>query len=520
MRWTAVVLVGLVVSAGVADSLTAKIDPSMGRRAISPLIFGVNHDYPGPKDGTIRRWGGNSTENYNWETNNNNSGTDWQQDSGSWLNRYTPDGQKSSPAAAIVTWHRESLRRGVPSIVNIPTLGWVAADGSGPVSEAEAAPSKRWKRVVPLKGKPFSLQPDPSDDVVYTDELINFLTHTFGRSDSKNGIAYYAVGNEPGLWSHTHPRIQREKVSCREHIDRAITTAIAIKRVDPTAKIIGPSGFGVYEMVGFVDAPDWPEVKKAGGYRWYMDFVLDEFAKASKKEGKRLLDVVNFHYYTEGEIIEHGGALGVMNAHRTLRDSGFREASWISEILTEHLPVLPNLKRSIAQYYPGTLIGVTEYERAMPDKVFGGIAMGDLLATFIEEDLHLATAWPLSGFDQENPAPYFVAGRQLFLNFDGQGGRYGDIRVDCMGDNADRAPVYASVDSKTGRLHVVVFNKNLHATLTTKLEIVGNWTAVAAFGFDESSPELKSRALPVKGGTGFETATPRRSAMHYVFRPN
>ena len=502
-----------------ADSVTVSFDPEHKGRPISPLIFGSNHDYQGSSDATIRRWGGNATETYNWENGFNNSGKDYQQDSGAWLTRYVADDKKSDPAAAVVHFHQQSIDRNVDSIVNVPVAGYVAADSSGPVAESEQAPSPRWSKVVPKKpGGNFSLQPDTTDGVVYVDEFVNYLVQKFGPADSPTGVKYYSLGNEPGLYHHTHPRIWKEHIPTDLYVQRAIETAKAIKAVDPTAKIVGPSLFGVFSYVGFANAPDWEGIKTEGGYKWFLDYYLDEFNKASKESGVRLLDVLTIHIYEEGEVIENGGFIGVMNSPRTLWDPDYREPSWISEILPEYLPVLPNVQNSINRYNPGTKLAFTEFDRQLQNQVYGGLAHLELLRAFIEHDVHIATAWPLTGFDGEQPAHYVVATRKLFLDYNGAGGQFGDTHLPSSFDNKEKSGVTVSRDSETGHIHVIVQNRNLHAELNVQINLDPNqYSAIEAFGFDEESADLKSHPLPAANQGKFTSTMKRRSATHYVF---
>jgi len=54
-------------------------------------------------------------------------------------------------------------------------------------------------------------------------------------------------------------------------------------------------GFAAYETLQ--SAPDWGT--EGEGYRWFIDYYLDKMKKASDEEGKRLLDVLDVHWYPE-----------------------------------------------------------------------------------------------------------------------------------------------------------------------------------------------------------------------------
>lgn len=59
-----------------------------------------------------------------------------------------------------------------------------------------------WCKVVNHKNAPFLLKPDKTDNVVYTDEYLNYLNDIIGKSDSATGFKAYALDNEPALWQH------------------------------------------------------------------------------------------------------------------------------------------------------------------------------------------------------------------------------------------------------------------------------------------------------------------------------
>ncbi len=514
--------VALLASCTFAADVDITVQADSPGRAISPYIFGMNHDFAGPKDATIRRFGGNSSETYNWENNFNNSGNDYRHANTDWIARYVPADQKSVPAAALIQFHDESIRRGVPSIITVPLAGYVAADNAGPVAEKEAAPSRRWKKVVAAKKAPFSLTPDTKDDVIYIDELVNYLVKKYGPADSKTGIQFYALGNEPDLWNSTHPRIWPKKPSLRDFTARSIEMASAIKAVDPKAKIIGLNSWHMFGAMTFADAPDWGEIKKSGQYAFALDYYLDEFRKASEADKIRLLDVLSIHTYWSEQALEEGGQRGVIQHVRSLWEEGYHEPSWVGEVVRQGTPYFPKMHASVDRYYPGTLLATTEYDRGLVDQVFGGLALTDTLGAMIAQDLYIATAWPLTGFDGERPAPYAVAARDLFLNSSGKGSRFGDLYLPSTISNQEISSAFASRESRAKQLHLILTNKNFHDGNNFRVKLQGAAAKAAkVYGFDENSAEIYEME-PVRQITDgqFRYSLKRRSAIHMVFLPD
>lgn len=521
----ACVFMGLCAPLWSQIAIDVTVDVAAPCTPISPLVFGFNHDLAGWQKATFRRWGGNSTETYNWVNNCSNSGNDYLQANSRWLARHMPVARCAEPAAVISAFHEESLQRGVPSMVNLPLIGYVAADDLGPVLPGEAAPSRRWKRVAIEKGAPLSDRPDPALDTVYLDEEVSYLTHKFGPASGPTGIRFWSLGNEPGLWVETHPLAQREPVKCREYVERAIATARMVKRIDPTAQVVGFTGFGIAEYARFHRAPDWEELRRAHGYHWFIDYFLDEFARASAADGRRLLDVLTLNFYGETELEKHGGLLGVMQSPRTLWEPGFREASWVGEVMADFTPILPRVRDSVARYYPGTKVGFTEYDFALPDAYAGGVAIAETLGVFIDQEVFLAAAWPRVGADlrTQEPARYAVAAHKLYRNFDGRGGTFGDLRLAATNTDSGTLGVHASMDSRTGCVHLILVGKALHATsnITVTLKNAGSaFHSVRAWGFDADSPELcEASSVAEISGNRFVYTLPRQTTLHLVISP-
>ena len=512
-------------SLGAQIDIEVVVDVAAPRTPISPLIFGFNHDLAGWQKATLRRWGGNSTETYNWVNNCSNSGNDYLQANSRWLARHMPAARLGEPAAVISAFHDGSVQRGGPSMVAVPLLGYVAAHDLGPVLPGEAPPSRRWKRVALEKGAPLPEQPDPALDTVYLDEEVAYLTRKFGPADGPTGIRFWALGNEPGLWAETHPLAQREPITCRGYVARAIAAARIVKRIDPAAQVVGFTAFGISEYARFHRAPDWETLRRERGYHWFIDYFLDEFARASAADGRRLLDVLALNYYRQDELGRHGGLLGGMQCPRTLWGPGFREASWVGEVMADFTPIIPRVRDSVARYYPDTRIGFTEYDFALPDAYAGGVAVADTLGVFIDQGVFLAAAWPRVGHDlmTQAPARYAVAAHKLYRDFDGRGGTFGDRLLAATSSDAGRLSVHASLDSRTGCVHLILLGKTLHATsnVTVTLTRAGaEFRTARAWGFDAGDPELhEATGVEAITENRFVYTLPLQTAVHLVIAP-
>src|SRR5579875_2095359 len=122
-------------------AIAIAIDPSAGRQAISPYIYGTNADLPGVATPGARRYGGNRLTGYNWETNASNAGTDYLNESDDYLVAGLPASERSVPGIALTQFHDQSLAEHCPyTVLTLQMAGYVSADESGPVTAAQAAP--------------------------------------------------------------------------------------------------------------------------------------------------------------------------------------------------------------------------------------------------------------------------------------------------------------------------------------------------------------------------------------------
>lgn len=442
--------------------------PAEGHKSISPYIYGVNS---GVDLSTVSaksfRLGGNRMTAYNWENNMSNAGSDWHNTADLYLITGAADQFRRVPGGAALNASYEAANGNVPyTLLSLQMLGYVSSEKKGQLNEKAAAPSEYWKEVSNRKGSEFTLEPDKKDGYVYTDEYLNYLFENIGRSDSETGFKAYALDNEPALWHHTHSLIQGEQLKCSELIEKSVDLASLVKEMDSGAEVFGPSLFGYSAFDSFSGASDWQTLKAENGYRWFIDYYLDEMKKAGDESGTRLLDVLDIHYYTEAK-----GACGERSCNhydnddcvkarldsvRSLYEEGYLEDSWIVDTGAEFFPLLPNLQQSIDTYYPDTKIGFTEYNFGGGDHISGAVVQADMYGIFAEYSVYFATLW---SFDQNE---YQLSAINMFTNYDGAGNGFGDTLVKTICENEDIS-VYSSVDSEDKSVvKIIAVNRSIH----------------------------------------------------------
>lgn len=455
--------------------MTVAVDLTANQKKISPYIYGIN-DAGMLNDVTVNvvRQGGNRYSAYNWENNYSNAGADWKNNSDTYLVNGMSKELAATPGAPALKLSEDCVKHNIPyKMTTIQMAGYVSADGDGPVTEAEKAPSARWKEVKPAKGADFSLTPDTTDDSVYMDEYVNYLVNKLGDSTTKEGINGYNLDNEPGLWDSTHSLMHPDDPTYKEMVEKSTAYASAIKAVDPKAEVFGLALFGVYSYFNFCDAPD-----KDASYDWFLSYYLDQMAKAEKEAGKRLIDAIDVHYYseakgdarvTEANATSDKDKAARVQAPRTLYEDGYREVSWVTDALSQYMPFIPTIQKSIDKYYPGTKLAITEYNFGGGMDSTGAIAEADALGAFAANDVYLATLWPLS-----DTIDYQLSAINLYTNYDGKGSAFGDTLVDAKTEDIEKSYAYASINgSDTSKLTVVLANKDSAKTENATFDIKG-----------------------------------------------
>lgn len=474
------------VSAEESYNMNIKVDVGGNTKSISPYIYGVNQytTQDTLKNVTTHsiRQGGNRMTAYNWETNASNAGSDWQHSSDTNLS------SSEDPADCVQGLSQTAAKNNIDyKLTTLQLAGYVSADKNGPVSEAEAAPSNRWNKVVLTKGSAFADTPDLTDGVVYMDEYVNYIINKLGDSKSSTGIQGYSLDNEPALWHHTHSRMHPNPVTIEELGNKSIEMAKAIKKLDPNAEVFGPAlyGYTAYDHLADDDnSNEWETIKAQNGYHWYLDCYLDQMKQASDEYGTRLLDVLDIHYYSES--VKSGKPEDILQSVRTLYEEGFKEDSWIGQWCQENIPILPTVQKSIDKYYPGTKLAISEYNFE-GDNLCGAIAQAEALGCFADANVYYATIW--------GGNPYQLSAINLYTNYDGKGGSFGNNLVPTTTDDVSLASSYAAInDNDKSEVTVMLTNKDQTKSENTVISLDNSdktYEAAAVYAIYGDSAEIK-----------------------------
>jgi Glycoside hydrolase family 44/Fibronectin type III domain len=459
--------------AAATANVTITVNPT-STKAISPYIYGLNF-YSGNAGAspllTFDRAGGNRWTAYNWENNYSNAGSDYFYESDSYLDSST------TPAHAVSSFIAADQAAKMASLVTFQLQGYVSADASGQLDMTAPLATRlanHFKQVVDKKAAAFTQTPPTTDAFVYLDEfawsLDQQLPGIFGANPPYP--TFIGLDNEPELWNSTHLEVQGPTpVTSNTYIANTISLAKALKDQFPNLLIFGPVHYGfegIYNWQGELNATPT-------GANWFPDKYLPAINSASTTYGMPLVDVYDFHWYSEAtdgttrvtnltsSNLTPAQVQAIVQSPRSLWDTTYQENSWITNnVLGGPIYILGRLQSRISLENPGMKIAITEYNNGGSNHIAGTIAQADNLGVFGANGVFAASLWPLS-----NSEPYTLAGFRAYRGFDGAAACFGDTSLETTSSDVSKVAVYASADSSTpGRYVFVAINRSTTAQLT------------------------------------------------------
>ncbi len=459
----------------------------------------------------ITRWGGNPATRYNWKLGVDNGASDWYfKNRGKLLDRLADTGYLRHIEGNQVF--------GATTYQTVPTIGWVARDASGyAFSIAKHGPQKGTEPGNADVGngvKPdgsFITGNDPRDTSVeappeFIGEAVRFVARKAGNAE-KGGVKYWALDNEPMIWHATHRDVHPRPLSYDQLWERTVKYAEAIKREDPTAKVAGFCSWGWTDLYysaadagkdNYGTKPDWLAHDKVGLCEWFVK----KCGEYRKKHGKPLIDVLDIHWYPQGQVKGQGAYLGrgldaALNAYRMrstrdLWDAKYEQESWIRRTdVYSPVALLPRVKKWVEAHNPGMEICLGEYNFGGGDNVTGGLAQAEVFGVLAREGIDLAFIWHTPAGSQE-------LAWKLFRSYDAKRSGFGDRLLPAESDQNDLS-VFAARRTSDEALTIAVVNKNLHGPCELTLDLGATKGKLRVWRFDQDSGD---RVIEVKDQAG------------------
>lgn len=531
--WLAGLLVVMALPAFAQNpAVTVNVDVGAGRHPISPFIYGVAHASQAELDALnapLNRSGGNATTRYNWRLNATNRARDWYFES-------LPDSSGAQPGAEVDAFIASTRAAGAEPLITVPIMGWVARLGANRSRLASFSIAKygaqqdRDVQWFPDAGNgirtngQYITNNDPNDANMPVDHLFqrDWVLHLLARwgSPISGGVRLFTLDNEPSIWHATHRDVHPTGATMEEVRNKFLSHAAMVKDTAPGALVLGPEewGWSGYIYSGYDQqygsTYGWdrlPDRIAHGGWD-YLPWFLNQLRLNEQANGRRLLDVFTVHYYPQGGEFSSDTTTAMQlrrnRSTRALWDPSYTDESWI----LDEVMLIPRLKSWVQSYYPGTRIGITEYNWGAEAHINGATTQADILGIFGREGLDYGTRW-------ESPAastPTFKA-MKLYRNYDGLNSTFGDVSVSSTVPNPDTLSAFAAERSSDGALTVMVINKVLTGETPVTLSLPGFTHAGVAQRWQLTSANTITRLADVAVSSGkVTTSVPPQSVTLFV----
>jgi hypothetical protein len=462
----AAVLLAAPGALGASPGPALAVNAGADHHAITPYIYGMNFASPGlakQLDLPVDRWGGNTTDTYNWKIGSSNTGNDYYYENiPDCFNAptYTCD---DGPKFGYRQFVQKDRSVGAQTLMTLPMMGWVAKNGKpnhpftcgfpksvfasqdsfDPYDRNCGNGQRAAGGLVPSDPSRDGMKIGPSFDGGFVDELKGLY-----GSAASGGVRFYELGNEPALWNSTHRDMHPAPETYDELWSKSRDYAAAVRAADPSAKILGFSEWGwpnyFCSAADHVDSGCFassPDRAKHGGTP-LVEWFLQQMRSYQQAHGKRLIDYLDLHYYAQG-----GDSTDVT---RSLWDPTYTDPSWIGQ----KIQLIPRMKKWVANDYPGTKLSLSEYNLSVGDATTNALIQADTLGIFAREGLDLATRWPMP-----NDGPLIDDAFRIYRDYDGHGAKFGSTWVRSTSANQGRLAVYGARRSSDGAYTILVINK-------------------------------------------------------------
>lgn len=472
LRLGAVLLAALIPLQ--AQTIRVSVDAAADRKPVSPYLYGKN-DWVGspgsPLDAAgwqrfrdagvrmLRMLGGNNGTKYNWQKKLT-SHPDW------YNNVYANDWDY---AQAQLQQHLP----GVQAMWCFQLIGRVADNANHNFDDWGYNQSQWWSGVhqnlagggvvnpngggkALVEGNSALYLTDTSADV--STAILDHWMRSSGLGLDRRQFRYWSMDNEPEIWEGTHDDVMPTQLSAEAFMQRYFEYAKAARARFPEIKLGGPVPANEWQWY------NWPGGITADGrnYAW-LEYFIKRIGEEQARSGVRLLDVLDLHYYPGGT-----DPADVVQLHRTFFDRTYANpdangvaavhGGWDPSIRKEY--IFGRCQDWLDQYLGaghGVTLGLTETGLPVTDAPLASIWYASMLGEFMRHGVEVFTPWSWQ------PGMWEVL--HLFSRYNGA------TAVRAESDDEQTVSAYATVDDDTGRLTVVLVNRDLNASRTAAVTL-------------------------------------------------
>lgn len=469
----------LSLNQGFAQStIRVDVDLTKGKIPVSPYIYGKNNVLPntylspGGNDEItkakeagvrlVRQGGGNNSTKYNWRLKLS-SHPDW------YNNVYANDWD----AAA-----KNMLQQlpGVQGMWSFQLLGKAASNSNNNFNDWGYNQSQWWSGVnqnLAGGGKPntsggskAATEGNPNLYLMTwtADSTVGILDKWFGSKGlgyDKTKFVYWAMDNEPEIWSGTHDDVMKTQCSAEDFMQAYFKVAKAARAKYPNIRLIGPTPANEWQWYRWGS----DGISSDGRKLCWLEFFIKRIAEEQKASGIRLLDVLDIHYYPGST-----DAAKCVQFHRVFfdRDYDYPEANgvhtvtggWDTSINKEY--ILARCADWLTQYLGanhGVGLAVTESGLASTNANVQAVFYASTLGEFMKNGVEIYTPWSWNVGMWET--------LHLFSRYNQK------YYVQAASQNESLVSAYTTVNSTADSVTVVLVNRSLSDRQSVNLNFNG-----------------------------------------------
>ena len=283
-----------------------------------------------------------------------------------------------------------------------------------------------------------------------------------GLVDDGVDVEFISMDNEPDMWGVTHYDVHPECATYEEILDKYVSYAQAIRVVAPDAQLLGPVMCCWYDYWNTAPGP------ADGSDQEFLPWFLDQVRAADEAFGQRTLDVVDVHFYPQGDVfndwLDPDTSARRIRSVRALWDPDYVDESWIGAPIA----FVPRILAIIDEHYPDTPLAITEWNFGAEEAMNGAIAIADVLGVYGREGVYAAAYWRSP--DVNSPG-YFAF--KMHGNYDDAGTAFEGAVVPVSTSDVDTMDVFAAIDADDGVLRLMFVNKRPDQAVTVDLVVDG-----------------------------------------------
>ncbi len=415
------------------------VDVAKGQRPISPYIYGKNCNMFDGEDLEVvrgaglrisRETDGNNCTKYCWE-NDLSSHPDW------YNNVYEQGWYERARAV-------QDKVPGLQGMFCFQVLGWAAKTGKYNADVSGIKDHSKRERNLCGDGKGESyLQPwGPK-------QTVGIVDHWFGpggKGLDRSRFRIWHMDNEPACWISKHDDICPKELSAEQTVMKYVGVAKEAKTRHPDLYLMAP-GF-TSEWYWW----HWTDNTFPDGLPW-MEYFIKRMGEESKKVGRRLIDIVDFHSYSN---MENNSPREILQEHRIFYDHDYDfpyanacqrypGGEWGDNRVER---IFGRTEEWLDKYFGkghGITIGITEAYCCSPKGTIAALWYASMLGTFADHGVTVFTPWS-----------WRVSFWEVMHLFSRYGGT---VRVASKSSDEEMVSAYSSL-REDGKLAVIMVNRH------------------------------------------------------------